>query len=239
MEERLQKYLARAGVLSRRKAEEAILAGKVAVNGVVVTALGTKVSSVDEVTYCGKKVQPASAYQYYMLHKPEGYVTTVHDQFGRPCVLDLVPQEVRLYPVGRLDYETSGLLLLTNDGDLTYELTHPAHQVEKTYIALVRGIPTESELQRFRQGILLDDRLTAPAKIRILNKEGNNARLEIKIHEGRNRQVRRMCQAISHPVLQLSRCAIGTLRLGDLPKGSCRLLQPEEIAELKRVANVK
>lgn len=229
---RLQKYLADAQVASRRKAEEMILAGRVCINGAVADILGTKVEDGDTVTVDGKEVHPAEKLVYIMLHKPEGYVTTVKDQFDRPAVLDLVESEYRLYPVGRLDYDTSGLLLLTNDGGLTYRLTHPKHNVEKTYIALVDGIPTEDEMQRFKSGLEIDGYKTAPAKIKIL-KKGRQSTLKIVIHEGKNRQVRKMCSAIGHEVHRLKRVATGRLELGGLEKGKYRSLTEDEIKYLK------
>lgn len=236
MEERLQKFLAEAGIASRRKAEELIAAGRVRVNGRIVTELGTKIDPErDEVVYAGKKVdRKREALVYIMLHKPEGYVTTAKEQFGRPAVLDLVKGvKERIFPVGRLDYETSGLLLLTNDGDLTYKLTHPKHDVEKTYIARVYGTPDEGDLQKFRRGVLIDGRVTRPARMRVLEKGDRIATVEIIIHEGRNRQVRKMCEAIKHPVAQLKRVATGELRLGDLPKGKFRHLTEDEVKYLK------
>ncbi len=238
MEERLQKFLAEAGVLSRRKAEEAIARGEVTVNGKTVTEQGVKVDPErDLVTYLGRKVQKnVQKSVYLMLHKPEGYVTTVRDQFGRPTVMDLVKDvKERIFPVGRLDYATSGLLLLTNDGALTYRLTHPAHEVQKTYEAKLNGVPNERQLQQFRSGIVIDGRKTKPAKIRILEQQTEACRVEIIIHEGRNRQVRKMCDAIGHPVIQLKRVATGELRLGTLAKGNYRHLTEKEVQYLKQL----
>lgn len=238
MEERLQKFLAEAGIASRRKSEELIAAGRVKVNGVVIKEQGVKIDpKKDAVEFDGKVLsQKAEKKVYLMLHKPEGYVTTSKEQFGRPAVLDLihgVPE--RIFPVGRLDYDTSGLLLLTNDGDLTYRLTHPKHDVEKTYIAKLFGVPDDGELQKFRRGVAVDGRKTSPAKIQIISKEKDLrfCTVEIRIHEGRNRQVRKMCEAIHHPVAQLKRIATGELQLGDLPKGKYRFLTEQEIKYLK------
>lgn len=236
MEERLQKFLAEAGIASRRKAEELITAGKIKVNGKVITELGTKIDpQKDEVLYQDKKVSKKEVEMVYiMLHKPEGYVTTAKEQFGRPGVMDLVRDvKERIFPVGRLDYDTSGLLLLTNDGDLTYKLTHPKHDVEKTYIAKVYGTPDDMDLQKFRRGVFIDGRRTKPAKIQILEKGDRQSVVEIVIHEGRNRQVRKMCEAIKHPVAQLKRVATGELNMGDLPKGKYRRLTPKEVKYLK------
>lgn len=236
MEERLQKFLAEAGVASRRKAEELIAAGKIKVNGKVVTELGTKIDpQKDEVLYLDKEVSKKEVEMVYiMLHKPEGYVTTAKEQFGRPGVMDLVRDvKERIFPVGRLDYDTSGLLLLTNDGDLTYKLTHPKHDVDKTYIAKLYGTPDDMDLQKFRRGVVIDGKQTKPAKMQILEKGERQCTAEIIIHEGRNRQVRKMCEAIKHPVAQLKRVATGDLTMGDLPKGKYRHLTPKEIKYLK------
>ena len=229
---RLQKYLADAQVASRRKAEEMILEGRVSVNGEVITQLGTKVEDGDRVEVDGKEVHPADKLVYIMLHKPEGYVTTAKEQFGRPAVLDLVDCGYRVYPVGRLDYDTSGLLLLTNDGELTYRLTHPKHNVNKTYIAMVEGVPTAEEMKKFSSGLVIDDYKTAPAKISII-KKGKYTALKIIIHEGKNRQVRKMCAAIGHEVKYLKRVSTGKLYLGTLEKGKYRYLTEDEVEYLK------
>lgn len=236
MEERLQKFLAEAGVASRRKAEELIAAGKIKVNGKVVTELGTKIDpKKDEVLYLDKEVSTKEVeLVYIMLHKPEGYVTTAKEQFGRPGVMDLIRDvKARIFPVGRLDYDTSGLLLLTNDGDLTYKLTHPKHDVDKTYIAKLYGTPDDMDLQKFRRGVVIDGKQTKPAKMQILEKGERQSTVEIIIHEGRNRQVRKMCEAIKHPVAQLKRVATGDLTMGDLPKGKYRHLTQKEVKYLK------
>lgn len=235
MEVRLQKYLADAGVASRRKAEELILAGKVSVNGVVVTELGTKVDDkVDSVFYNGKRVMNNERMVYVMLHKPEGFVTTVKDQFDRPTVMDLLKGiSERIVPVGRLDYDTSGLLLLTNDGDLTYKLTHPKHLVEKTYLAKLFGRPDQNALNQFKWGVNIEGRRTEPARLEIIEDLGKYTMCKIIITEGRNRQVRKMCDAVKHPVATLKRIATGELELGDLPKGKYRTLTDKEVKYLK------
>lgn len=235
MEVRLQKFLAEAGIASRRKAEELIVMGKVQVNGKVITELGTKIDTQkDIVLYQNKKVEIKQNFVYIMLHKPEGYVTTVKDQFQRPTVMDLLEDVTeRVYPVGRLDYDTSGLLLLTNDGDLTYRLTHPKHHIEKTYEAKLFGIPSQQDIVQFRRGITIDGKKTEPAKLEILQKEKKYTTVRIVIQEGRNRQVRKMCQAIKHPVAQLKRIGTGTLFLKDLKKGNYRYLTQKEISYLK------
>lgn len=239
--ERLQKYMARCGVASRRKAEEMITAGEVRVNGEIVKELGFKIEPErDKVEVKGIRVVPPEHLVYLLLHKPKGYVTTARDPEGRPTVLDLVHshpahKNIRVYPVGRLDRDTTGLLLLTNDGNLAYALTHPSHQVEKVYEAMVAGIPDNDKLNRLRRGILLEDGLTSPAEVDILSIKEGNAILRVAIHEGRKRQVRRMCRAVGHPVLELKRIAMGPLFLGDLPPGQVRPLAPEELRKLRKI----
>ena len=237
MEVRLQKYLADAGVASRRKAEELIAQGKVKVNGQVVTEMGCKIDpKKDEVTYLDKKIDTKETKMVYiMLNKPVGYVTTAKEQFGRPAVVDLVKgANARIFPVGRLDYDTSGLLLLTNDGDLTYKLTHPKHDVDKTYIAKLYGIPDEGALQKFRRGVTIDGVRTKPAKIQIIekDKDGRFCIAEIIIHEGRNRQVRKMCEAIGRKVLALHRTKIGRIEAKSIKLGTWRYLSEKEIESL-------
>ncbi|MCR4435557.1 MAG: pseudouridine synthase [Clostridiales bacterium] len=228
---RLQKYLALSGIASRRKAEELITGGRVAVNGIIVRELGTRVSEGDEVLLDGKQVKPEERKLYIALNKPAGYVTTVKDQFGRPAVLDLVHGiKERIYPVGRLDYDTSGLLILTNDGEFTYKLTHPRHEVKKTYTAEIAGIPNDEEICRFEEGLRIEENfVTSPAVFKVKEKKEKSCVVEIVIHEGRNRQVRKMCEAIGHPVISLKRVAIGKLRLGALKEGEWRHLSKEEI----------
>jgi 23S rRNA pseudouridine2605 synthase len=233
---RLQKYLADCGVASRRKSEAYIGEGLVEVNGSVVTGMGAKIDAQnDEVRFNGKIVKPEETSVYIMLHKPEEYVSTVSDQFERPTVIDLLAGENarRLFPVGRLDYDTSGLLLLTNDGELTYKLTHPKHSIEKIYVAKLSGIPTEAEMAAFRGGIIIDGRRTSPADIEILKSSPGSCSVKITIREGMNRQVRKMCEEIGHNVAALKRIATGRLYLGDLPKGKYRHLTEKEVEYLK------
>ncbi len=233
---RLQKYIAEAQIASRRKAEEMIVQGRVYVNGKKVTELGTKVESEsDLVEVDGRKIEICQNMVYIMLNKPVGCVTTVKDQFGRKSVIDYVSGiSERIYPVGRLDYDTSGLLIMTNDGELTYKLTHPKHNVEKTYIADVTGQPNEEDMERLRKGVVIDGRKTAPAKADIL-KKGKMTRLEIKIKEGRNRQVRKMCVAVGCDVVHLKRVAVGNIKLGSLEKGKYRFLTDDEVKYLKDI----
>lgn len=236
---RINKYIASCGVASRRKAEELINAGRVKVNGKIINELSFQVDeNNDRVEVDEKLIGLEARLVYIMLNKPEGYVTTVKDQFDRKSVIDLVKDVgERVYPIGRLDYETSGLLLLTNDGDLTYKLTHPKHEVDKTYIATLKGIPTLNEMKNFENGLYIEDYKTAPAKIKILkkNEEKNYCVCEIKIHEGRNRQVRKMCRAINHPVMNLRRKAMGKIVLKNVEIGQYRYLTQEEIDYLKTV----
>ncbi len=234
---RLQKFLAQAGVASRRKSEALILNGEVKMNGLIVTELGTKIDpGTDVIMYNDKIVTKEEKKVYYMLNKPTGYVTTVKDEKGRKTVLDLlrdVPE--RIYPVGRLDCDTSGLLLLTNDGDLTYLITHPKHEVEKTYLAIVRGIPGANQLEHFRNGLVIDNWKTAKAKIEILTTDKDYATLSITIREGRNRQVRKMCAAIGSPVIKLKRVLVGAIDMEGLEEGKYRHLTGKEIDYLKNL----
>ena len=217
---RLQKYLADAGIASRRKAEELIKQGKVYVNGKIVNELGTKVTpNVDEIRYEGKKVEIEEKYIYILLNKPIGYVTTVKDQFNRDSVMDLVKIRKRLVPVGRLDMYTSGAIILTNDGEFVYKVTHPKHEIEKTYTVTIKGIIKKEEVKNLEIGVDIGEYITKPAKVKILktDEEKNISRLEITIHEGKNRQVRKMCEAIGHSVLALHRSKIAGIGVKDIP----------------------
>lgn len=217
---RLQKYLADAGIASRRKAEELIKQGKVYVNGKIVNELGTKVTpNVDEIRYEGKKVEIEEKYIYILLNKPIGYVTTVKDQFNRDSVMDLVKIRKRLVPVGRLDMYTSGALILTNDGEFVYKVTHPKHEIEKTYTVTIKGIIKKEEVKNLEIGVDIGEYITKPAKVKILktDEEKNISRLEITIHEGKNRQVRKMFEAIGHSVLALHRSKIAGIGVKDIP----------------------
>lgn len=230
---RLQKYMAECGVASRRRAEEMILEGKVSVNGVVISQMGVQVEDGDEVRVEGKLIRPEAQKRYVMYHKPAGEVTTVSDPEGRATVLDhFRDYPVRLYPVGRLDYDSEGLLLLTNDGALTERMLHPSHLVEKTYLARVTGQVSMDSVRQLRAGVMLDDHKTAPAKVRIIKEETFATVVLVTIHEGRNRQVRRMFEALGHRVLQLRRVKFGPLELGDLPRGQWRELTAEEVRRL-------
>lgn len=236
---RLQKFLAEAGVASRRKSEELISAGKIAVNGKVVTELGTKINpEVDKVTYNGQIVENREEKVYILLNKPIGYVTTANDQFSRDTVLDLVKVKERIVPCGRLDMYTSGALILTNDGDFIYKITHPKHEISKTYTVTLKGIITNEEVQNLREGVVIDDDgipyKTKEAKVKILktDSEKDISRLEIVIHEGKNRQVRKMCEAVGRKVLALHRTKIGDIGVKDLKIGTWRFLKSNEILHL-------
>ncbi|MBP3708397.1 MAG: rRNA pseudouridine synthase [Clostridia bacterium] len=234
---RLQKFLANAGVCSRRKAEELILSGKVQVNGKIVTELGTKiVTEQDSVFVQNKLIKLTNEFKYILLNKPVGYVTTIKDQFDRPIVTDLIKNvDVNLLPVGRLDMYTSGALILTNDGDFIFNVTHPKNEVEKTYNATVRGIVTNEDVQMLRDGVQIEDYISGNAKVKILkiDKEKRISRIEITIHEGRNREVRKMCEAIGKKVIALHRARINQINVKDLKIGEWRYLTDKEIKSLK------
>jgi 23S rRNA pseudouridine2605 synthase len=229
---RLAKYLAHAGVASRRASEQIIAAGRVTVDGTKVTDPARDVDDARAVKVDGKRVR-AAGHVIYVLNKPAGVVSTAHDTHGRRTIVDLVRGKGRLYPVGRLDADTTGLILLTDDGELAYRLTHPSFEVPKTYRAVVRNPPVrEPALRRLREGVELDDGRTAPARVRRIGP----GELEITIHEGRKRQVRRMCDAVGHRVESLERVAFGPMRLGTLPAGGHRKLTPAEVERLRKAS---
>lgn len=234
--ERLQKVMARAGVASRRKSEEIIKAGRVEVNGEVITELGTKVDSADDIIKVdGEKIEQEEKV-YILLNKPPEVITTVDDPQGRRTVIDLIDTEKRIYPVGRLDYDVKGLLLLTNDGDVTYALTHPSHQVGKKYIATVEGVPSEEALDKLAAGVELSDGKTAPAEVELVAGMSSQAIISLVIYEGRKNQVKRMCKQVGHPIKELKRIKVGPLELdASLKPGQYRYLQEEEVAELKKL----
>ena len=231
---RLQKFLSCAGIASRRKSEKLIKNGFVKVNGKIITQLGTVINpDRDIVTYNNKKILPKK-HLYIMLNKPLGFITTLKDEFNRPNVVQLIKIKDRVFPIGRLDCNTSGLLLLTNDGDLAYKLTHPKHNIFKEYIAKISGVPKKEELEKFRTGIFIDNKKTKPAFIKIINQTKTFSIVKIKISEGRNRQIRKMCDMINHHVIDLKRIAIGNLKL-DVETGQYRFLNENEINYLKSI----
>lgn len=238
MEERLQKVLARAGIASRRHAEDLIRQGRVIVNGVTVTTMGLKVDPQKDIILIDGKLLPhAAILTYILLNKPKGYVTTLRDPQKRPIVTDLLKDiSVRVYPVGRLDYDTEGLLLLTNDGDLSLKLQHPRFKVPKTYEAEVKGRPNQDDLGRLKSGVIIEGCRTQPARVKTLQKGEDSSLLEITIREGRKRQIKKMCIAIGHPVLSLRRTAMANIKLGHLAPGQYRHLRPLEIKGLKNYA---
>lgn len=234
MEEiRLQKFLASCGICSRRNAEKLILDGKISVNGSVITELGTKVNpQKDVVVYKGEEVKLDNRHVYVLLNKPVGYVTTVKEQFGRPTVIDLVKGvDAKLLPVGRLDMYTSGALILTNDGDFIFKVTHPKNEVEKTYNATVKGIVKKEDVVKLENGVEIDDYISGKAKVKILkiDEQKNISRIQITIHEGKNREVRKMCDAIGKSVISLHRCKIGNIDVKDLKIGKWRYLNQDEV----------
>ncbi|MDD3814638.1 MAG: pseudouridine synthase [Desulfocapsaceae bacterium] len=231
---RLQKYLAGCGIASRRKAEEIIAQGRVTVDGEIVTAMGSQIDpSRQEIRLDGKLVTPHHDFLYILLNKPQGYVTTMSDPQGRPIVTSLLQGvNVRLFPVGRLDLDTEGALILTNDGELAQKIQHPSYEVTKTYEARVLGRPTEKMLQKLEHGILLEGKQTAPAKVMVIARENGTSSIRITIHEGRKRQVRKMFQAIGHPVVHLKRIAYGNLFLQGLSTGKYRILTPEDLKKI-------
>ena len=235
--ERLQKIIASSGYASRRKAEELIKKGVVFVNGKKVTELGTKVDSNDEITIDGQTLSVENK-EYYLLYKPSGVITTTNDEKNRKTVVDLIKTDKRIYPVGRLDYDTTGVLLLTNDGEFTNILMHPSNKIEKVYLAKINGILAKNEISALRSGVLVDGKRTAPAKVKIkqYNKSSNLSLIEITIHEGKNHQIKKMFEAVNHKVVKLKRERLGFFTLDNLKIGEYRRLT---IKEVKKVYALK
>ena len=231
---RINKFLAECGLGSRRKVESLILEGLVSVNGKVITSLAFSVGEKDEVIYNGQKLTPNKEFSYIMLHKPKGYLTTTSDDRGRKTVIDLLPQQYKnLKPVGRLDYDSEGLLILTDDGDLAFNLTHPSHEVGKTYVVKIEGKIKESELAVLRAGPVIEGKRLAKCKAKKLEEKDNITKLEITIFEGKNRQIRKMLEALGYLVVFLKRTKLGELALSGVDRGKFRALNASEIAYLK------
>ena len=231
---RLNKYIANSGLCSRRKADELIFNGNVRINGVTVKEPGYQVTEDDKVAVNGKPIIPVKEKVYVVINKPLGYVTTMDDQFGRYTVADLVSDfEERLFPVGRLDYNTTGLLIMTNDGDMAYRLTHPKHEVTKTYRARISGYISDTKLNMLRRGVDIGGFITSKARVDVVKQLKRSTIVEIEIHEGKNRQVRKMFSKVGHPVQELERVAIGDIKLGRLATGHYRKLTEAEIKYLK------
>ena len=233
---RLNKFIAQAGIASRRKADELTLAGKVKINGAIMTEPGYDVKDGDVVIVNGHKIESAQTLVYYALNKPVGYVTTTSDEQGRPTVIDLLTDvTTRVYPVGRLDLMTSGLLLLTNDGELANKLTHPSHEIEKTYVAKVNGNLSKEEIFALRKGVRIDGYMTKPAIVTVKREIRGLSEIELTIHEGKNRQVRKMFEAVGYKVLELRRIKEGPVTLGHLHEGDYRKLTPSELEALRKL----
>ena len=236
MEERLQKFMARCGVASRRKCEEIITAGRVKVNNLVVSELGYKVNpKEDSVEVDNKIINIEENKVYIALNKPEGIVSTIKDEKGRETILDLVKTKERIYPIGRLDYDTCGLIILTNDGDIYNKVIHPRQAINKVYMAILEGCPNEEEISTFCNGVDIDGYITAKAGFEITKRIGFNCRATITIHEGKNRQIRKMCDIIGHSVIALKRISVGNIQLGNMEKGEWRNLTFDEINYLKNL----
>lgn len=234
---RLQKYMAQCGVSSRRKAEIMIAEGRVKVNGKIVNEMGITIDNKKDIVKVNNKtIREERRKIYIMLNKPIGYVTTLKDEKGRRIITDLIEGvNERIFPVGRLDADTTGIILLTNDGDVAYKITHPSNEISKKYIAIVEGVPNRLELERFRNGLIIDRKKTSKASIKISKRYEDESILEIIINEGRNRQVKKMCEKINHPVKKLKRVSIGELEIGGIDVGNWRYLDEEEINYLKRI----
>ncbi|MDV2683387.1 pseudouridine synthase [Alkalihalophilus lindianensis] len=239
--ERLQKVIAQAGITSRRKAETLITEGKVKVNGQVVRELGVKVNAKnDQIEVEGVPIDREEPV-YFLMYKPQGVISSVKDEKGRKVVTDFIDIEQRVFPIGRLDYDTSGLILLTNDGEFANQLMHPKFKIDKVYVAKVRGIPTREELKRLQNGVVLEDGKTAPARVKLISmdKKKQTAIVQLTIHEGRNRQVRRMFEAIGHPVMKLKREQYSFLNIRTMNPGDVRPLKPIEVKHLRELAVTK
>ena len=237
MIERLQKYMSYCGVASRRKCENIILQGRVKVNGITVNKLGVKIDDkMDVISVDNVIIKKREKKIYILLNKPIGYVSTVKDDRGRNTLLDIVKVKERIYPIGRLDYNTSGLIILTNDGEVYNNIAHPKRERNKVYIATLRGIPSNDAIEKFENGLDIGGYITAAANFKVINanKNKNESKVKIEIHEGKNRQIRKMCDKIGCPVLKLTRIAIGDIQLGDLKEGSWRYLNKEEINYIKK-----
>ncbi len=233
---RINKYMAECGVASRRACDEMILEGRVKVNGKKIDTPGLEINEFnDAVTLDGRRITLVSKKYYIMLHKPKGYVTTVKDDKGRKTVMELIKIRSRLYPVGRLDYDTEGLLLLTNDGQLAYALTHPSHEVPKTYIAKIKGKISDTEVRQLRKGVEIDGKMTLPAVVKIIETDDEFSRVEVTIKEGRNHQIKKMFEVVGKEVVFLKRTAIGPLKLGGLGRGEYKNLTSKEIEILKAI----
>ena len=232
---RLNKFLAKAGIASRRAADLLLKQGRIAVNGNIVTTPGSVVDeTVDEITFDGKRVTLPEEFVYILLNKPVGYLVTCKDNFKRPIVLDLVRKYSQLVrPVGRLDLDSSGLLLLTNDGELAFRLAHPRYKIDKKYLVKCEGFTSDEEIEKLRNGIELDDGMTWPAEVELISRSKNSSRFHITIHEGRKRQIRRMCRVLGHSAVILQRAEYGSIKLGSLKAGAYRLLKQEEVETLK------
>lgn len=231
---RINKFLAQRGIASRRKADELVVNGNVKINGITIKELGYKVQPDDVVEVNGKLVVKEEKKVYFLMNKPIGYVTTMKDEKDRASIADLItdiPQ--RVFPIGRLDYNTSGLLLITNDGELSYRLTHPKHKVTKTYRALVKGYVSDTRLAQLRRGVDIGGFITSKARVTVIKQMKNSTLIEIEIHEGKNRQVRKMFKAVGHPVQELERIAMGNIKLGRILEGHYRKLSAREITEIK------
>lgn len=232
---RLNKYIAQSGIASRRKADDLTLNGNVRINGQVVRELGTQVQPDDTVEVNGVVIEPTEKKVYVLLNKPVGFVTTMKDEYDRPIVSDLITDiNERLFPVGRLDYNTSGLLIMTNDGDMAYKLTHPKHEVTKTYRAKVNGYISDTALAKLRRGVDIGGFVTSRARVEVVKQNERTTVIELEIHEGKNRQVRRMCKAVGYPVMELERIAIGDIKLGHMRPGHYRKLTREEVLKLTK-----